>query len=337
MLLVCQPGAEVLIMIKLSITPLLFIILLANSSWAALFTYIDKMGRGITIQTPVKRAVLYETYELLPVTGAWNQIAGISRYAYENDLLLAVKPDISKIPDVGGAMDINAEILLKLKPDAVLTWTANPQVVRFLEQKGLAVIAVYPESIHELYDVMRMQGKLFGKEQKVESVIARMEKMFRLIRTRVANISPPARKKALYLTGKQTRVNGRIGIIQDIFAMTGLENAAQELGERSADVSMEKIISWNPDLVYIWGNAQYSVSDLINNPQWRHIKAIRNHNVYKSPKWSTWSPRLAPVALWMAATAYPEQFRDINLTRTIDQFYRDVYGIPYAKVSQIEK
>jgi iron complex transport system substrate-binding protein len=316
---------------------ILLMLLPALSAPAASLTYKDKMGRTVTIQTPVRRAVLYETYELIPMTGAWGQVAGISRFAYDNDLLLAVKPDIRKIPDAGSAFDINTEVLLKLKPDVVLTWTIDRKTVHFLEQKGLPVLAVYPESIDELYEIMRLQGKLFGKEKQVESAIVKMEKMFNLIRTRVAKIPPAARKKALYLTGKQTRVNGRIGITHDLFTMMGLENSARELGERSTDVSLEKIIGWNPDVIYIWGNARYSAADLIKNPQWRHIRAIKQRDVHKAPKWGTWSPRLAPIALWMAATAYPQQFKDINVTKTIDRFYRDVYGIPYAKVTQIER
>jgi len=309
----------------------------ALPSPAASLTYKDKMGRTVTVQTPVKRAVLYETYELLPVTGAWSQVAGISRFAYDNDLLLAVKPDIRKIPDAGSAFDINPEVLLKLKPDVVFTWSISPKTIQFLEKKGLPILAVYPESVHELYEVMRLQGKLFGKEKQVESAIVKMEEMFNLIRTRVANIPPKTRKKALYLTGKQTKVNGRIGITHDLFTMMGLENAAREIGERSTDVSLEKITGWNPDLIYIWGSARYSAADLIMNPQWRHIKAIKQRDVHKAPMWGTWSPRLAPIALWMASTAYPERFKDINVTKTIDRFYRDVYGIPYAKVEQIER
>jgi len=305
---------------------------------AGTLIYTDKMGRSITIQTPVKRAVLYETYELLPVTGAWGQVAGISRYAYDNDLLLTINPDFLRhIPAVGSAMDTNAESLLKLKPDVVLTWTVNPQVIRFLEQKGLPVIAVYPESVPELYDVMRMEGRLFGRDKKVEAAIARMEEIFSLIRSRTVNIAVARRKKAIYLTGKPTKVNGRVGVTNDLFTLMGLDNAGRELNERSAEVSLERIISWNPDLIFIWGSARYSAADLVNNPQWRHIKAIRNRDVHKEPRWGTWSPRLAPIALWMAATAYPEKFRDIDVTKTIDMFYREVYGIPYAKVKQIER
>ena len=51
------------------------------------------------------------------------------------------------------------EALLKLKPDLVLTWTFKPDLVRFMEERGLKVIAIYPESLPELYDVMRLDGE----------------------------------------------------------------------------------------------------------------------------------------------------------------------------------
>ena len=323
--------------IRLALIILALLTLPANYSPAASFIYKDKMGRTVTIRTPVKRAVLFETYELLPVTDAWDRVAGISRFAFENDLLLALKPDIRRIPDAGSAFDFNPEVLLRLKPDVVLTWSIAPKTIHFLERTGLPIIAVYPESVEELYDVMRLQGKLFGRENRVKSVISRMEKIFSLIRKRTAGIPPSRRKKAVYLTGKPTKVNGRVGITNDLFTIMGLDNCGSEINEHSTEVSLERIIAWNPDLIFIWGTARYSANDLINNPQWRYIKAIRDHSVHKEPKWGTWSPRLAPIALWMAAKAYPERFRDIDLNKTIDRFYRDVYGIPYAKVTQIER
>ncbi len=308
-----------------------------SEAHAGILTIRDKMGRSVSVTTPVRRAVLFETYELLPVTGSWDRVAGLSRYAFHNDLLRAANPAaLRSIPDAGAAMDTNAEALMRLKPDLVLTWSVNPETVKFLERRGLKVIAVYPESIAELYGVMRMEGKLFGREKRVESAIARMEEIFSLIRGRVAPIPPSQRKKAIFLTGKQTRVNGRIGVTHDLFSLMGLINVGAEINERSRELSQERIVSWNPDLIFIWGNARYTATDLKNNPQWRHIRAIKNGAVFKEPSWGTWSPRLAPIALWMASKAYPERFRDINIDVRIDRFYRDVYGIPYARVRRIQ-
>jgi iron complex transport system substrate-binding protein len=303
---------------------------------AATLRYRDKMGRTVTLQIPVRRAVLYETYELLPVTGAWDRVAGISRFALDNDLLLVVRPDITHaIPSAGSAMELNAESLLRLKPDVVVTWSVNPAAVRFLASKGVKVIAVYPESIPELYDVMRLQGKLFGREKRVESAIREMEKIFSMIRARTDGMPAAERKSAVWLSGKPTTVAGKTGVNNNLFSIMNLNNCGKVINGRSADVPLERITAWNPDLVFIWGSARYVASDLLDNPQWRHIRAVKDGAVYKAPKWSTWSPRLAPVALWMASRAYPQRFHDLDIDGIIDGFYRKVYGIPYEKVHKI--
>ncbi len=321
---------------SLVIACLLWVLLPTLEAPAAALVFRDKTGADVTVQVPVRRAVLYETYELLPVTGAWDRVVGISRFALENDLMRAVKPDLARTMHItGSAMDVNAEMLFRLRPDVIITWSSNPKAVRFLRQRGLPVIAVYPESIAELYDVMRLQGKLFGEERRVETAINEMKRVFAMIRSRTAAIPPAGRKRALWVGSKPTTAAGSTGVTNDLFRIINLENAARSITGRSADVPLERIAAWNPDLVFIWGNARYNAADLLGNPQWRHIRAIKNRAVCKAPKWSTWSPRLAAVALWMASKAYPERFRDIDIDKTIDRFFRKVYGIPYAKVTRI--
>lgn len=318
---------------------IIFAIMLSalNMAGAESITYVDKLGRTVNIALPIKRAVLFETYELSAGLGIWDRIVGISRYAYENDLILAIKPDIAKtIPAVGWGGDVNIEALLKLRPDLVLTWTFKPETVRFMEEKGLKIITIYPESLPELYQALRLQGRLFGKEKRVENIIAKMDGIFKMISDRVGKIPPDKRKKAIWINGTPTTVSGGIGVNNDIFSLINGINSAASLSERSADVSMERIIAWNPEVVFIWGSAKYGSDDLFANPQWRHVDAVKNNRVYKAPKWSTWSPRLAIIALWMAMKTYPDSFRDVDLQKTADEFYIKVYGIHYSKVRRIE-
>jgi iron complex transport system substrate-binding protein len=324
------------ILILLLISTLLFPV---SGSAAQSLTFRDKIGRTVTVRAPVRRAVLLTGADLLPVTGAWSQVVGISHAAREeNDLLRAVRPNLARsFADVGNNSNVNIEVLLRLKPDMVFSWSSNPDYVLYLAKRGLPVVAVYPESIPELYEVMRLQGRLFGREKRVEGAIRRMEDIFSLIRKRVATVPPDRRKRAVWISSKPTTVAGRVCVNNDLLAMVGQENIGRVINEHSTDVSLEQIMVWNPDVVYIWGRAPYSVEDILRNPQWRHIRAVKEGRVFKAPKWDTWSPRLAPIALWMAASVYPEQFKDIDVTKTIDRYYRDVYGVPYAKVTQIER
>src|SRR5208283_3095355 len=211
------------------IAALLQCMVAVSMSYAEVLLYKDKLGREVSIQTPVKRAVFFETYELIPALDIWDKAVGISRYAYGNDLMTAAKPDIKKsIPSAGSGFDVNMEALLKLNPEIVITWTSNPQNIRFMEEKGLAVYAIYPEGLDELYEVMRFHGKIFDREKRVE--------------------------------------------------------------------------------------------------------AVKDRRVFKAPEWSTWSPRLAPIALWMAVRTYPEQFRDVQIEKEADIFYRSVFGVEFNKV-----
>lgn len=307
--------------------------LLAASASGETITARDKLGRELRIQVPVKRAVFFQTYELVPALDLWDQAVGIARFAYDNDLMKAAKPDIARtIPSAGGGTDINMEALMKLKPELVVTWTARPENITYMEQKGLKVYSIYPESIEELYEVIRFHGTVFNRKKRAQEVLAEMEKSFAMVRTRVAGIPVEKKRKVLWLGSRPTSVACAIGVNNDVINLIGGVNPAAVYQQRNVDVSMEQIIAWNPDVIFIWGNAKYSADDVMNNPQWRFVKAVRERRVFKAPEWSTWSPRLAPAVLWMAARTYPERFRDVNIGETADHFYRKVFGVPFSKV-----
>ncbi len=325
---------------NLSIMIIFNLILIAGIANASSINLTDKLNRKISINTPVNRAVIVITYELIPALNLWNQVVGVSRWAEEEcglyKALISDKPSYVR-PKIGTGTDINVESIVKLNPDIVITWTYNPEVIYFLEKKGLNVIGIYPESLKELYDVIRLHGKIFGKERRVREVFFEMDKILKLITDRVKKIPAEKRKKVLHLVHTPTRVSGGIGITNEIIKITGAINAAERINNNYIDISMEKIFQWNPDVIFIWGNAGYNESWLYNNSQWNQIRAVKNREVYKLPKWSTWSPRVAPIALYMAMKIYPEVFKDINFEEIVDNFYKKVFGISYYKVRQYEE
>lgn len=302
-------------------------------------TCTDKLGRTVTVKIPVSRAVIFQTYELIPALGIWDKVVGIARFAYANDLIKATRPNIATaIPSVsaGSGLDANMEMLLKLKPDVVITWAVKPEAVKFMEDRGLKAIAIYPESLSELVDVIRLHGRLFGEEKRAETTIAEMEAIFRLVRDTVSAIPSDRRRKVLWVGGKPTMVSGKIGVTNDLIRLIGGINAASRVSPSNADVPIERIVAWNPDVIFIWGNATYSAESILKSSQWKPIKAVREGHVYKAPMWHTWSPRIAPIVLWMAAKTYPEYFQNVNLEKKTNDFYQLIFGIPYAKVSRIE-
>jgi len=314
--------------------------LLIGIVFATPYTFIDKRGKKIIIDVPVKRAVIVISYELIPALDLWNQVVGVSVWAEKDcdiyKAFIKVNPDFKK-PTIGAGINLNIETILKLKPDLIITWTYVPQVVDYLESKGFKVFTIHPDNLAEFYQVLRIYGKLFGKEKKAEETIKEMEKIFNLIKRRITSIPPEKRKKILHLGGKPTTVSAGIGITNDLINLIGGINPAGVIKERNVEVSVEKILVWNPDVIFIWGNAGYNENWLFENLQWKHIKAVKMRQVYKLPDWSTWSPRVALVALYMAIKAYPEYFKDIDFEKIADNFYRKIFGISYYYVKEYEK
>jgi len=307
------------------------------SEVAFALTFTDKLKRRVNVVVPVKRAIIVVGCELIPALDIWDQVVGVSDWVerncdiYRAFVLSGIK---QKKALVGPGIRLNIEAILRLNPDLVITWSYDTRIIRFLQDKGIKVIAIYPDSIQELYDVIRLFGRLFGKEKRAEEVIKEMDEIFELIRLRTSNIKK--RKKVIYLGGKPTTVSGKIGISNDLIRLIGGINVGSEINARYADVSIEKIIGWNPDIIFIWGYAGYNEEWLYNNSQWKFIKAVRERDVYKLPEWSTWSPRLSLIALYMAIRCYPDIFKDINFEKISDQFYRKVFGISYEIVKEYE-
>lgn len=305
------------------------LLLRAAPAWPETLIFKDKLGREVAIEAPCRRVLLFESYELMPVTRAWNRVAGLSRYAFKNELMLAAKPDLAEtLTDAGSALDANLEKVLALNPDLIITWP-NEHGDRFLDlwsSRGLTVISVYPETLGQLYELMRLHGRVFEAQQQVEAAIDEMEKIFSLIDSRLAGLEPQDRKTALWLFARPNRVAGGQGLSQVIFDAIGVKNQAEAWPDKTCDLSLEEIYARNPDLFFIWGSSPYGPEDLLHKRQWRRLKAVETGMVYKLPPWSTFSPRLAPLALMMAAAAYPERFEDVGVDSLVNDFYLKIYG-----------
>ncbi|MCX7817327.1 MAG: ABC transporter substrate-binding protein [Syntrophales bacterium] len=296
---------------------------------ATALRHVDRLGRHVEIPVPVKRVVFLQMYELIPVLEIWDRVVGLSRYAIKNDLLMAARPNVSKLyPIVGGGTDINLEVLVGVKPELIITWAATPEQVRFLERKGFRIIAEYPETINELCEFMRLLGRIFQCEQRVSRVIVEMESVLRDIRARLAYLRESQIPRVLWLGSRPTTVACRHSISHELISIGGGKNPAGDLPYRNIEVSLEQIIKWNPDVIFIWGSARYGVHQILNNPRWRIVNAVKKGRVYKAPEWSTWSPRVALLALWMAMKIHPDLFKEVSFTLTADRFYRKFFGIP---------
>ena len=83
-------------------------------------------------------------------------------------------------------------------------------------------------------------------------------------------------------------------------------------------VNLEKVFSWNPDLILMWHNEKKNPRDIIQDPQWKRIKAVREERVHEFPEvfWcDLWTLKFLYAVKLTAKWVHPELFRDIDLER----------------------
>ena len=110
----------------------------------------------------------------------------------------------------------------------------------------------------------------------------------------------------------------------------GVTNVAAELsGAENTD--MEKLYDWNPEIVFLTGPGQAgtTVEDILANTvdgmDFSPMSAVQDGKVYSCNlgmwSWMTPNPDAPLVILWMASTAYPELFEDIDLEEKTKEYY----------------
>ena len=126
------------------------------------------------------------------------------------------------------------------------------------------------------------------------------------------------------------------GSFDDLVKLKGNKNIGEEMDkDNSVTVNMEQIYAWNPSLIFITNFTTADADALYNNTvgtyNWSVVNAVENQRVYKMPlgMYRSYTPGVdTPVTLlWLAKTAYPALFEDIDIIQEAKNYYQEVFGI----------
>ena len=165
------------------------------------------------------------------------------------------------------------------------------------------------------------------------------DRIYALVRERVADIPDEDRQRVLFLyqySETNLLTSGAKFFGQWWADAIGAVNVAGELTtDNSVSVSMEQIYGWDPELIFITNFTTAGPEDLYGNTvgtyDWSGIAAVEQQRVYKMPlgMYRSYTPGVdTPITLlWLAKTAYPELFADIDIIAETKAYYLEVFGI----------
>lgn len=319
--------------------------LMASRAHAATVT--DGAGRSVPVPARVARVfpagppAAIVLYTLAPdLLIGWPR----ANRADEREFLL---PDIGGRPEVGRITGrgntANLEEVLALKPDLILDiGSVNATYIsladRVQQQTGIpyALLDGRFDGAAAAYHII---GELVGRRDDAEALARYADETVKTITGRIAAVARERRPRVYYARGPRGLETGLGGSINVETIELLAQNVAGETRGGLANVSIEQVLVWNPDVI-ITIDRDFAAT-VVDDRAWSSVAAVRARRVHLSPKlpfgWVDFPPSVNRLIglWWLAKILYPDLFPEDPRALTRD-FYRRFYHVTPTD-AQIER
>ena len=156
-------------------------------------TVTDQAGRTVVIEATPQRIIscYYITTSLLMALGLGENIVGIENEPHLRPIYGLSQPHLLQLPWVGTAKTLDLEACAALEPDLVILPLRLKDAAEILEDLGIDVLLVNPESQELLIEMIQLVAAATNTEDKAEALIDfidNQEKYLTEIRGRMKNI-----------------------------------------------------------------------------------------------------------------------------------------------------
>ncbi len=303
----------------------------------------DDSGREVSVRSEVKRIFpAGPPAAILVYTLAPELLLGWPRPNRAEECIYML-PDICRRPEVGRITGrgntANLEVVLALKPDFILDVGSTAETYASLarrtqEQTGIPY-ALFDGRFSNTAATYRKLGRLIGRERAGDDLADYTDRTISTITQRVANVERP---RVYYARGPRGLTTGLGGSINVETIELLARNVAGENKGGLANVSIEQVLVWNPDVIVTID--QEFAATVRNDPAWSSLKAVREDRVHLSPKmpfgWVDFPPSVNRLIglWWLAKILYPERFPE-DLRQLTGDFYEKFYHVR-PSAAQIE-
>lgn len=299
---------------------------------------------GNTVTVPYKITRVGTSWpgfcNILSTVGGARNIVATSKSVKNYPWSTKIFPNLNSI-DYPFNKNTNVEQLIKDKPDVVFLRKGDS--IDNIKTAGIPVVMIdyAHNNINDMIDAVTLAGKVLGENgvKKAEEYSSYYHQVINKISAVTSNIPNANRPKVIYLSvtdgnwvwGKNMPQNEAIKIAGGINAAEGIDGYKE--------VSLEQILKWDPDYIFIDGDP--SQSKMINNASWKELKAVKNNKVFISPNgvfaWSRLGAETVLQLQWVAKAIYPEKFQDMDIKKETKYFYKTFfdYELSDEEVSKI--
>jgi iron complex transport system substrate-binding protein len=311
-------------------------------------TITDTAGNEIVVEKPLERIVVayYGCAEVMRSLKAEDKIVGVGKTITTRP---AYFPKLSALPSTGNTTFNEAELILKLAPDAVIIGTGSRNTEtrdKLLSVKPELVViqmAFYKPEYH--VEEVEKLGTILGKEQEADAYLDFYTGLLELIGSRVDALSDDVRPK-VYLESTQDYKTGAPGSSwhPKILSAGGF-NVYGDEKVSLPEVTAESVVQKNPDLIFKvsgWNMATFggygvdspdemiaAKDTILQRPAWNNIAAVQNDQVWIMYNDVLGGPGYFIGVAYLARIIHPELFADLDPQEAHQEYLSRFQGLDY--------
>ncbi len=295
----------------------------------------DFRGKEISLAKPATRIVCLIESGLsgLYMLQAENQVIAVPSAVYDEGLFsrYAALDDRIKnkqLPAPGNWDFVSIENIVALQPDLVIIWSSQTESIQSIEAHGIPVYGVFLESFSDVYKEIEDLGKLTGKSQRADSIIAYTKS--EIISFKKQQKSSNEKKKSVYFMWSQGLLStaGTTSTVNELIELAGAINSCT-FSQEHVTINKERLLDWNPDVMVMWHNPSLKPGDIIALPELKQVSAIQNKQVFELSSvfmYDLWTLKFPNSVKTIAKWCYPDTFADLDLKEEQHKMLIELYG-----------
>ncbi len=222
--------------------------------------------------------------------------------------------------------DFNFEDLVALEPQVI--FDSKESLRDKCEEVGIPLVNCNFQTYETMQQSIELTAQVFGG--KVPEIAKKyndeLSSTVSAVKAKTDKLSDSDRPRVMHGNSIYTFIlDGTETIIDTWIQAAGGVNAVAEStkGNAQAQFSLEQIIAWDPEVI-ITGKAA-EVDQILSDPNWSSISAVKNNKVYVNPKgvfgWDRYGVEELLQIQWVSALLHPDLFPDLDIRTKVKDFY----------------
>src|SRR5260370_32698390 len=235
----------------------------------------DELGRAVEVPDHAHRVVCLvpNVVDIVYSLGAGADVVAISDFTkYPKEALQKAS--------IGLALNPSIETIVALHPDLVLgSGDLNSlEFVGHLQRLGIPVFMVDPHGIEGIYASILSLGRALNREADANTVVAELRKRVEAVKARVAD--KPKMRVFMAIWYDPVMTIGKRAFISELIEAAGGRSVTDDIAQEWPEVSVETIVSRQPDALLLMSGSTITVEELKTRPGWEHLTAVQQSRVY---------------------------------------------------------